>query len=220
MEPVTNPWLQLPAEPPYVLSADAPFIDRFNERVGDSHRIRPEVIPEPYLGNPGAPVVLLNLNPGFVDDDRQLDLNPRFNDAARASLEHRHPAWPFYLLDPTLPDSPGRNWWMKKLRALIAVTSVEAVARHVFVIEVHGYHSRRFSPRLKVPSQEYTRSLVVAALTRGALLVVMRGLRHWLELVPALRGVESLAVVRNVQNPTISPGNLANFDRIVEAVRA
>ena len=215
-----NPWMLLGSVPPYVLAADAPFVDRFNERAGDRHRIRPEIIPEPYLGNPEAQVVLLNLNPGFVDDERGTDLGPRFNDAARANLEHRHPDYPFYLLDPTLPDSPGQEWWRKKLRALIAATSLEAVARQVFVVELHGYHSRRFSGRLNVPSQEYTRSLVLAAIARSAVLVVMRGLRYWLELVPELRDVGTLTVVRNVQNPTISPGNLPNFDRIVEAVAA
>lgn len=100
----TNPWLQLPAEPPYVLPADRPFVDRFNERARDRHRIRLEIIPEPYLGNPDAPVVLLNLNPGFVDDDRGLLLEPPFNDAARANLEHRHPEC-CNVQNPTI--SPG-----------------------------------------------------------------------------------------------------------------
>ncbi|MGZ5441498.1 MAG: hypothetical protein ACXW5U_07420 [Thermoanaerobaculia bacterium] len=109
---------------------------------------------------------------------------------------------------------------MKKLRALIAATSLEAVAREVFVVEIYGYHSRRFSARLNVPSQEYTRSLVLAALTRAAGLVVMRGLRRRLALVPELRDVGALTVVRNARNPTISPGNLPNFDRIVEVVAA
>lgn len=107
---------------------------------------------------------------------------------------------------------------MMKLRTLIAATSLEAVAARVFVAEIHGYHSMRFSPKLRLPSQEYTRSLVVDALNRGAEIVVMRGLRHWLALVPELREVAELTVVRNVRNPTISPGNVATFDAVVAAV--
>lgn len=37
--------------------------------------------------------------------------------------------------------------------------------------------------------------------------------------MPELRDGATFAVAR-VQNPTISPGNLANFDEIVDAVRA
>jgi hypothetical protein len=61
-------------------------------------------------------------------------------------------------------------------------------------------------------------ALVREGLRHGAEVVVMRGLRHWLRPVPELRSAGSLTVVRNVWNPTILPGNVTTFDRVVAAI--
>lgn len=212
-----NPWRALPAIVPFVLPIDGAAIASFNTRASDPFQLRLEIIPEPYLGNPDAPVVLLNSNPGFSVADQAVHLAPHFNDAARANLEHRPSPYPFYLLDPGLP-SPGQTWWLKKLRTLITATTLEDVANAVFVVELHGYHSTKFSSALRLPSQEYTRELVLRAIARRADFVIMRGERHWLQLVPEL-ATANRSLVRNVQNPTISPGNLDPFDRVVEAVK-
>ena len=214
-----NPWNALPASAPFVLPSDAREIQQFNARAAFEHLIHLEIVPEPFLGNPSAPVVLLNLNPGFVDTDRTVHLDPVFNAAAIANLEHRHPSYPFYLLDPAFP-SPGQDWWKRKLRVLIDNAGLRSVANNVFVVEIHGYHSRRFAPTLRLPSQAYTRRLVLDAIARNAKLIVMRGRRPWESLVPELSAARSLAFVRNVQNPTISPGNLPNdFTDILSAVK-
>lgn len=197
-----------------------PAIAEFNRRRRKHHVVHLEIVPEPYLGNPNAAVILLNLNPGFVEDDRSVHLQPLFNRAARANLLHCHPNWPFYLLDPSLPASPGRDWWRKKLAHLItAVGSQQAVAGAIFVAELHGYHTRRFHHGLKVPSQQYTFSLVKKAIKRGAHLVLMRGRRAWLRDLPELAGVPIISL-RNPQNPTISIGNCPEqFETLVRAIQ-
>jgi hypothetical protein len=109
------------------------------------------------------------------------------------------------------------------LRALIEAVGLRSVASNVFVAELHGYHSKSFSSRLHVPSQSYTRQLVVNALARGATFVVMRGMQEWQALVPEL-GVNgrhpSVIKVVNPQNPAISPRNCPeSFESIVARVR-
>jgi hypothetical protein len=163
------------------------------------------------------PVVLLNLNPGFVEADQVTHLDPAFNAAAVANLRHGAKPYAFYLLDPA-NSSPGQDWWMRKLGALISESSLVAAADRVFVIELHGYHSRRYSASFRPRSQAYSRALVLRAIHRRAELVVMRGWRQWLELVPELAAAEQLTMVRSVQNPCITPRNLASFGRIVAAV--
>jgi hypothetical protein len=212
-----NPWLSLPHSPPFVLPEDAPNVSEFNARARPPHHLHLEIVPEPYLGNPTAPVVLLGLNPGFSDTDVPVHEDPRFNGAARANLRHEHPEYPFYLLDPALP-SPGQRWWLQRLRKFIEAAGLRAVASNVFVMEIHGYHSRQFASQLSLPSQRYTKALVRAAIERGARIVLMRGKRVWEELVPELRSAP-VSIVRNVQNPSISPGNLPEaFDELVSAV--
>jgi hypothetical protein len=215
-----NPWRDLPHSAPFVLPQDEPQIARFNQRAKHDHRFHLDIVPEPYLGNPTAPVVLLNLNPGFSENDVAIHLKPAFHAAARANLLHSYMPYPCYLLDPHLR-SPGRDWWLRKLRALIDRVGLEAVAALVFIAEVHGYHSRRYrhqSPPF--PSQRYTQDLVRAALGRNALVLIMRGARIWETYLPELADYTSLGRLRNVQNATISPGNCPEFfERIVSVVR-
>lgn len=214
-----NPWTELPSTSPFVLPGDAESIRRFNVRASHEHTVHLEIVPEPFLGEPLAPVVLLNLNPGFVESGRVVHHDPVFNAAAVANLRHSHPGYPFYLLDPSLP-SPGQDWWNRKLRVLIEKAGLHSVASKVFVVEIHGYHSRKFSSALALPSQRYSRQLVLDAIARGATMVVMRGRRPWESLVPELRSLDSMVFVRNFQNPTISPGNCPEaFAQVLAAVR-
>jgi hypothetical protein len=216
---IANPWHSLSKSAPFVLPIDVAAIAQFNLSARPDHSIHLEIVPEPFLGNPSAPVILLNKNPGFVESGRKVHFDPAFNAAAVANLEHRCPDFPFYLLDPDLP-SPGQDWWKPKLRALIEIAGLRAVASNMFIIELHGYHSKTFSSRLHVPSQGYTRHLVLEALARGATFVVMRGKREWQALVPELRHYPSLAVVGNPQNPAISPRNCPDsFAGILSRIR-
>lgn len=213
-----NPWRLLPPFPPFVLPDDRDAVEAFNVRASAEHAVHLELLPEPFLGNPEAPVVLLNLNPGFSDADHAAHQEPSFASASTDNLLHRRAQFPFFLLDPSIP-SPGQHWWKQKLRRLIERTSLLAVATNVFVIEIHGYHSRRFSSRLALSSQRYTRQLVLNAVRRNATVIVMRGWRWWSELVPEL-SQNSVAFLRNVQNPTISPSNCPDiFDTVVTRIR-
>ena len=59
--PCGQPLARPPGRPPFVLPQDEEHIQRFNETATPSHRVRLELLPEPFLGNPRAPVVLLGL---------------------------------------------------------------------------------------------------------------------------------------------------------------
>ncbi len=215
-----NPWHDLPSQSPFVLPQDESQIVNFNSQASPDHYLHLDIVPEPYLGNPAAPLVLLNLNPGFSESDVAAHLKPVFQGAARANLLHSYKSYPFYLLDPELP-SPGRDWWLRKLRALIERVGLQAVAHSVFVAEVHGYHSRTYrhhSPPFH--SQRYTQRLVRAAIERDALVLIMRGGRFWRAFVPALTSHSLVGQLRNVQNATISPGNCPEFfEALVVAIR-
>ena len=95
-----NPWVTLPATPPYVFPDDAEAIGRFNKTADDSYRYHLDILPEPFLGRPDAPVVLLNLNPGYSgDEERFHHLDDYFRETALANLAHREQEYPFYFLD-------------------------------------------------------------------------------------------------------------------------
>jgi hypothetical protein len=220
---VHNPWERLPQQEPFVLPEDASLVAEFNETASEKLTLHLELLPEPFLGRSNAPVVLLNANPGYspAGDGRRVHCDPRFAASLRRNLLHRHLSgeYPFYLLDPACP-SGGQTWWERILRCLIEQVGQEAVARGVFCVEYLPYHSQRFRHgRLRLPSQQYSFSLVRDAIRREAIIVLMRKERLWFAAVPELASYRRLYRV-NPRNPAISPRNCpGGFRHVLNALR-
>lgn len=216
-----NPWVQLPHRHPYLLSEDQSAIEGFNTRChNEAFRVHPEILPEPFLGRADASALLLNLNPGFTDDDLRWHEEPEFAKQSRANLAHVAEPYPFYLLNPDL-DAPGVRWWSQRLRALTDAVGLEVLARKLLCVEFFPYHSRQFGHgSLRVPSQEYGFELVRDGLRRGLPVVVMRGWRYWRDSVSELESYGRRYHLKSVQNVAISPRNCpVGFEDVVEALR-
>ena len=80
-----NPWQRLPLDAPFVLPEDHAAIANFNASAPGEKFVHLEVLPEPFLGRPDAPVVVLGLNPGFKDTDLVQHRDPAF--AIRSRLQ-------------------------------------------------------------------------------------------------------------------------------------
>jgi hypothetical protein len=214
-----NPWTELPFEAPFVLPYDQAAVERFNISAGPEFQLRLNVLPEPFLGNPKAPVVLLGLNPGYAESDIPIHTSPSFASANRRNLCHTPSDYPFYLLHPDLV-SPGQIWWQKHLKQVIQAAGVQRVANSIFVIEYLGYHSIRFKHHeIYLPSQLYSRELVREAIRRNALIVLQRGVQLWKACVPELATYSRAFFLNSYQNPTVSPRNCPKgFEEICAAV--
>src|SRR5436853_436193 len=68
-----NPWSRLPDKPPFVLPEDRDKVLAFNFkeclRGNQSHVLNLDLIPEPFVGRPDAPLVLLGNNPGVSNQE-------------------------------------------------------------------------------------------------------------------------------------------------------
>ena len=217
-----NPWRHVPQQPPYVLPPDLPAVTSFNQRVGEDHQIHAELLPEPYLGDPTAPIVLLNLNPGFSEHDHLLLDDPLGQALSRKNLLHQPMDYPFFLLDPRIAYAPGAKWWKARLGALIRLVGVEAVAHKICCVEYFPYHSRKYGDLGHIiESQRYGFHLVEQAIERRALIVAMRSRRFWCEQVPRLSTYNQLHACSNWRRPYISSGNLpATFTTIEHILRS
>jgi hypothetical protein len=203
---MNNPWLDMPAAAPFVLPQDHHRIAIFNRTAKADTLVRLEMMPEPFLGNPTARVVVLGLNPGFSPDAIRHETHEFFT-LSRNNLRHDGGAYPFYLLTPSL-DVPGRTWWEQKLSRLIQAKGLKAVAHGLLCVEYFPYHSTRFAhAKLRVPSQQYSFGLVRSAMARNAMIVVLRGEKLWRAAVPELDTYPRLYRVHNPQNVTITPNN-------------
>lgn len=218
---MTSPWSALPDTEPFVLPSDRPYVDAFNARARPKAHIHLEVLPEPYLGRPNAPVVFLNLNPGFDETTIRFHrLNTYFIQSLRRNLVHEDSDYPFYLLDPQNSRSPGYAWWNQYLRELISEVGRPTVARGVLCVEYFPYASRGFGFRGTVPSQAYSIGLVRNAMRRQAVVVLLRAERYWLGAIPELASYDRHYRLRNPQRVYVTRGNCPDgYPEIIRVLR-
>jgi hypothetical protein len=216
---VDNPWRQLPEQPPYVLPSDVGAVASFNRRVNDDHRLHTDKLPEPFLGDPAAPIVLLNLNPGFKESDHLFVADPCGRALQLGNLRHAPTAYPFYHLDPRIADFGGAKWWKPRLGALIRLVGAEIVANRILCVEFFPYSSRSYREMGRIlDSQRYGFHLVERAIDRRALIVAMRSRKLWCAHVPRLATYERLHACSNWRQPYISPGNLPTVFPLIERI--
>jgi hypothetical protein len=214
-----NPWLRLPARPPFVLPEDEQAVDEFNERASEDHRLQiADFLPEPFIGDPGSPVLLLSNNPGFSKHSA-FRKHPKFMTRIRDCITLKLSAFPFYYL---APDYHSR-WWRQKLKCLLQRFGDDVVARSVCNVVFFPYVSKTFGHgHCKLPSQEFSFRLVGEAMERGAVIVLMRKgrLKQWQNKVPVLGDYDNLILLRNPQMPAVGPKNCdaGDYDRVVAAI--
>jgi hypothetical protein len=164
-------------------------------------------------------VVLLNLNPGFSDEDSVAHLRPDFAEAARLNLVHVEQPYPFYLLDPRFRDASGARWWRTCLGQLLSRYGEERIANAVACIEYFGYHSEHNGFPSVLPSQQYSFELVSMAINRQAVVVVLRAWSVWIEAVPGLATYSRAFRLRNSQRVWVTEGNCPDgFGAITAAI--
>ena len=204
-----NPWIDLPEEPPYVLPLDRPYVEAFNRHVGNDYQLRLNLLPEPFIGNKRAPVVLLNRNPGFRPAEHC--------GASHPLVRTDHPRG--HLCEPTNGSAPRSHSRVgtSARRGLVAQMLARRDRRRSRTRDtgcprtgdrVSRHHSRRWRALpVTLPSQAYGFSLVERAMNRGAMVVIMRGLWDWEVAVPALGDYAQRVVIRNPRSSTISERN-------------
>ena len=215
-----NPWLALPRRPPFVLPVDAPYIRTFNRTASVDVAIDVNLMPEPFIGDPTSPVVILALNPGLSPKDPIINRDPAFRRRIRHTLERRPAARRFAPLEGD-HTRPGARWWRRNLKAVLAEVGDECAARNLCCLEYLPYHSKTFDhSSLRLPSQAYTFGLLRKALAREAVVVLTRGARFWIGAVPELADHPRLVCVGNARSASISPRNCGSaFTTVVRELR-
>lgn len=217
-----NPWRKLPKGKPFVLPGDKAAIRRFNKhpKRQKQHRVRLNLLPEPFVGSKDAPVLLLSNNPGYGKQAKKRK-TPAFRKLMRMNLRHTLKKFPFVYLHPDI-ESLGLKWWRNKLRPLIKECSEEAVAGSVLNVAYFPYASERFKHgKLALDSQQYSFQLVREAMERNAVIVCLRERKRWFKAVAGLETYARRYEVSNTQNPTISRNNFKDpkaFDAIVSVI--
>jgi len=221
-----NPWEKLPDTSPFILPEDEELIDAYNNRYqGTIYEVLLNEIPSPYIGDPKAPVILLNLNPGYSPNDQVSQKLENFRKVAKANLFHQFYNYPYYVLDPSLEGTPsGYAWFMQKLNPLMRATNLTAqeLSERLFTVEYFPYHSVKYGWCNGIlPSQKYTINLVEEAIIRGAIIIIMRGKKIWLEAISELIKYPKVYTLNSQQNVTVSERNIGSeaFSEVINKIK-
>ncbi|MEM0134901.1 MAG: hypothetical protein QXU18_06700 [Thermoplasmatales archaeon] len=147
-----NPWKEFAIKVakgetgPYVLSGEDHLIKKKNDKIKkEEEKFKLHLIPEPFAGNPDAPIYLLNQNPRPVpysdikDNDQMAIIKKRlkchnlynlvFYDDCLGGNGIGEPCglknlndfkkFPFYHLDPYYKHLPNFVWWYRNLSEII-----------------------------------------------------------------------------------------------------
>ncbi len=209
LEHPENPWQTLTAsDEEFVAPIDELPVHEHNARARPEHRFRLDMVPEPFLGNVGAPVIVLTGNPRYREDDLETHHREDVRKLLLANLRQQTLEFPLVWLDPLLHNTTGAQWYLTKLRALLEATSLQTVATNLAIFESLPYHSEKLGkPRNSLPSQLYTNHLARQAIIGARLVIWQRG--PWSQLL----GMDlSQAAIRprSKQTSYLTPNNLGS----------
>lgn len=84
-----NPWRSLPKAPPFLLPQDKVELQRFTA-THPKYELRLDLLPEPFVGRPDAPLVLLGNNSGAKSEAAAAARKaPAFMRRMRKNLAHQ-----------------------------------------------------------------------------------------------------------------------------------
>ena len=186
MEKPPNPWCALQEKRDaegnacYLLDEDAPYILAFNkEREENTHAwINTTRVPEPRLGSINAPVFILQSNPSLQGG------NPTSEQSKDAIEALKNDESPHAGLNGQ------NNWWLDRYGQLARdVCETKKLAEKICSVEYFPYPSPNFDRRhayIRLPSQNYTFSIIRRALQMKAVIVVTRSWSQWVGAIPEL----------------------------------
>ena len=192
---IDNPWENIKA-PEYCTEVDLKLLNVFNNnKDGKPHFIHLDLMPEPYIGNPGANVIFLFANPGYGGNEKQDYEIPGFKQAIEKNLTHSNTDYPHYYFNPAFvhknpvrnhPYTDGGKWIRDRTRVLRERLNFneEILSQKIFTIQLHPYHSAKYKPIQEPLSvHNYAMHLFLNAVERAkkkeALIICARSYKYW-----------------------------------------
>ena len=183
--------------------------------------------PEPYIGNPGAPVYLLNGNPGYSNLDHLFTEDPVFVDIMKRNLRHDsldnlNDFVYFNTLHTRGLVHGGCQWWMNKTKDL----RMALAGSHPFILalEYSPFHSKNgvmpdLNKLMQTKAYQYTNYLLKLAIESDKILILMRKQKLWMDRLKQVASEKSLTLheekimkLSSVNNVCLSSKNLKFWD--------
>lgn len=251
---IANPWKGM-NEPNYYNEDDEKIIDAFNIKTkiafdkycadGNPHFIDKNLLPEPYMGNPKANIILLYSNPGISSSksEEHEHKEEKFRSALIKNLTHEEVEFPYYYLnpDPKFKETSGAKWILQRIDEIITILNddikeeklYKLLSNNFFTLQLHPFHSREFQPIKDSFSKDaYTMQLFMDAIDRvkkqEALMICTRSYAEWNKAYREktgakenLEGITNFIRTKNARSPYLTKGNLGedNFNKLIKKLK-
>lgn len=226
---MNNPWINISVNDKFKMSdGDKVLLAKYLSRCQSDTSTNPNkdslnLWPEPYLGNPEAPVYLLNGNPGYSNMDHLFTEDPDFVNLMQNNLRHstQQPNNDFVYFNAIQTRGlvhGGYLWWNDRIEQL--KNALAGRYPFVFDIEYSPFHSQNG----QMPSQrsleqteayQYTNELLAKAIKSGKIFIIMRKQNEWitrLEFIAKKNGLtlnyDKIMKLSSASNVSITPNNL------------
>jgi hypothetical protein len=199
-------------------------------------RVEQGMLPEPYQGHvDSAKVIFLMLNPCFDDTDKLFYANKEYYDEVLDTInQDLDKEYPFSILHPKWSASPASRYWRNQMgkyaEAISCIKDIsfeagmKVVANNIATVELFPYHSKNWTSTkslMQIQSVQYSRFLAKKAIIdTNKIVVCTRAIREWSMGNCDLTKFDAslLPTKRSKQSPSLGPGNVNEFDKIVEHI--
>jgi len=222
-----NPWVALAERIEgnnYVLPKDCLhpedklIVNEFNSTAKKEHRLILDIAPEPFTGNPlTAEVVILTLNPGFVEKCNYGIFNNLDMERQEAYIKSK---CKMLRLQENVCVSDNadildieEHYWERKLKSVLKMPNVNT---KIALVQYLAYQSEKYKDIPKklfgkdtdlLYTQKYTIRLVKFLMEQGKVIVIARNKRNWYRHVPDLENYKKKVLLKNYRNTVISLRN-------------
>lgn len=217
-------------------------VDTFTKGKAE-RQLQYDLLPQPFMGRKDAPVVILQHNPSWSNEDFTWVTNPLHRKCVFDCLAHKNTKYPFHAIAPDFENSskdkskqsPAYRWWKKRIYSLCIEVGKkmgnnnderwkagrDIVAKNLLCVEYHAYPSQKKDVQINwLPSQGYSFQLVREAVIRKAIIVICRSAYQWKMAVPELQRYENVAMMRSPQATFITKNNITGlWDDIVHKLQ-
>lgn len=220
--PEDNPWAAI-KDGNYVLETEKDAAKH------EQYQFHTDLPPQPFQGNPEAPIWILMLNPGYSEKTDQYpvsdaDYYKKHDDRRKAMLaqltfsppkEKNH--W-HYVLDNE-DRNYSKNWFKEHFFKDMGIDE-NNVDKNIFILQACGYVSEKFNGDLNkmtksFPHMEYAQKLARWGLNHGKIIVIARSCTYWQNVLEIEK--KSQEIQKNVyflssnMNIVFSSNNILNW---------
>ena len=210
--PPKNPWTNISWKNT-IADCDKNAVQKYLVGFGEwtvKTQIHNEMLPEPFIGDLGANVYLLNGNPGLSTSDLSLVNDSTFEKQIQDTLNQVLKSFMWFQKSTSIIYKDlhsGYNWWNRVMKEVLKKKAHPRICN----IEYYPYHSYSIPAGLPyLPSNTYVDWYINDAIDNGKWIIIMRCEKKWLLRIPRLKSYKNKFVCSSVRNNTISPQNLLN----------